>query len=519
MFARTLAAVVSAVVGLAVLSLPSSAVAAPADCSAGTTLLVSAHEDDDLLFMSPDLLHEIAAGRCVRTVYLTAGDSGEGETYWRGREAGEEAAYALMAGVDDSWVTSDAGLPGRSVPVMTLTGAPRVSLEFLRLPGASWQRGEGFPSNGFETLQKLWQKSIRTVHPLDGGPPYTKQGLVDTLAGTINRLHPERILTHDDLNGYGDFDHYDHTFTGYFTRAAQRHYRHPHEYLAFRGYSVNGSPENVSDQDLALKKSAFYEYAKHDPNVCGNDESCAAGSYAGFLARQYAASSPTGTVHPEELRGAGSVGQVVTVTADTTSSRVGTAVVWQSVGHVWQVVQPPFPVKLPAGGLAPRDAPGSLAGRTPMGAFRPASVLGFASAPVTTLPYRRLTGRDRWPYDARAPRTYNVVQRGHASGALWRTSRSFRFADHRERFPQALLMDYNLPQGIHWSARHHQREARKPASVARGSLLIHAGRTEAKLGWVVMPVANLHDLLSWMHPAGQRTTFFLGTPAYLRANL
>lgn len=64
-----------------------------AGCSLGSTLNVVAHEDDDLLFLSPDLLHNIQAGRCVRTVFVTAGDSGAGAGYWQGREAGSKAAY------------------------------------------------------------------------------------------------------------------------------------------------------------------------------------------------------------------------------------------------------------------------------------------------------------------------------------------------------------------------------------------------------------------------------------------
>src|SRR5450755_2046678 len=37
----------------------------------GPTLTIVAHEDDDLIFISPALLHAIQAGATVRTVYLT----------------------------------------------------------------------------------------------------------------------------------------------------------------------------------------------------------------------------------------------------------------------------------------------------------------------------------------------------------------------------------------------------------------------------------------------------------------
>lgn len=75
---------------------------------------------DDLLFLSPDLLHDIQAGRCVRTVYLTAGDAGRGERYWLGREDGVRAAYAQMAGVADRWTVSDAGQAEHPILLATL---------------------------------------------------------------------------------------------------------------------------------------------------------------------------------------------------------------------------------------------------------------------------------------------------------------------------------------------------------------------------------------------------------------
>lgn len=72
----------------------------------GGSIYFSAHPDDDLIFMSPDLLHDVQENACVRTVYVTAGDAGLGEAYWRNREVGTRAAYAEMAGVANSWTAS-----------------------------------------------------------------------------------------------------------------------------------------------------------------------------------------------------------------------------------------------------------------------------------------------------------------------------------------------------------------------------------------------------------------------------
>ena len=64
--------------------IPLAAQAAPptlAQCHGIKDLAFVAHLDDDLLFMNPDIASNIEAGGCVRLVYLTASDAGEGDGY------------------------------------------------------------------------------------------------------------------------------------------------------------------------------------------------------------------------------------------------------------------------------------------------------------------------------------------------------------------------------------------------------------------------------------------------------
>src|SRR5687767_9126872 len=73
-----------------------------------TDLFIVAHQDDDLLFMNPDLQESIQAGRKVITVYLTAGNDGATDQtrYWQSRKYGELVAYVAMAGAGvsmESW--------------------------------------------------------------------------------------------------------------------------------------------------------------------------------------------------------------------------------------------------------------------------------------------------------------------------------------------------------------------------------------------------------------------------------
>ena len=98
---------------------PQSASAAPG-CPAGTAMNIVAHQDDDLLFQSPALISAIRDGLCVRTVYVTAGDANDSADYWTSRENGVKAAYAQLAGVANTWTTTDAGIAGHPIPVATL---------------------------------------------------------------------------------------------------------------------------------------------------------------------------------------------------------------------------------------------------------------------------------------------------------------------------------------------------------------------------------------------------------------
>src|SRR5690349_8766210 len=64
-------------------------------------LVIVAHQDDDLLFMQPDLLEAVRRGRGVTTVYVTAGNGKGGTSAASRRYAGLRAAYGAAAGAHD----------------------------------------------------------------------------------------------------------------------------------------------------------------------------------------------------------------------------------------------------------------------------------------------------------------------------------------------------------------------------------------------------------------------------------
>jgi LmbE family N-acetylglucosaminyl deacetylase len=263
-------------------------------------MYVVAHEDDDLLFQSPALAQDINSGRCVRTVFLTAGDSGLGSVYWHGREEGVEAAYAQMAGAANNWTGSTITAHGHSIHLETLNASANVSLVFMRLPDGG-VNGKGAEAYGFQSLLKLWdggnpgsgRPTIGTITAVDGSATYGYTDLIETLAALMNAFEPQQLSTQDYAEGIFEGDHPDHITTAYFTRQAQKLYAAPHRLLAYAGYNVTENPTNVSGELLGVKDFAFYTYGAHDSGACASEAGCATTPYASWLPRQYVTATET----------------------------------------------------------------------------------------------------------------------------------------------------------------------------------------------------------------------------------
>ena len=292
-----LASIVVLVLGL----LTASGASAAANCSAGSTMSIVAHEDDTILFQNPDLLHAIQAGQCVRIVFVTAGDDGLGEDYWMSREQGAEAAFAEMAGEPDTWNQSDAGISGHPMPLMTLAGNPNVSLVFMRLPDGNID-GSGFAPNESESLQKLYQDQIPLIAADDGSSSYTLSGLEATLQSLIKSFAPNRIFTQDYVGTYGDGDHSDHHTVAYLTREASEAYKTAtHTLIGYMDYPTSTMPSNVTGSDYTQKLNAWLTYAPYDSQVCQTAAECNQTSYGLWIAAQYTVGSETdgpGTNYP-----------------------------------------------------------------------------------------------------------------------------------------------------------------------------------------------------------------------------
>ncbi|KAE8155324.1 hypothetical protein BDV25DRAFT_135072 [Aspergillus avenaceus] len=267
--------------------LGSIAVLGPIALTAAQTLNIVPHQDDDLLFMTPDLINEVRSGREVRTVFLTAGDAGNGENYWIGRQAGSLAAYAQMAGVANDWIEEDVGLEDYDIPLYTLTGKPQISLAFMHMPDGNMD-GSGFAATGYQSLQKLWEGSIDQIGTVDdSGTTYDRDELLNVLATIIEQFGPDRINTLDFVNDVGQGDHSDHYTGAYFADSAAGIAENNAQFVGYMGYNIAGSPVNLDANAIADKKSIFYLYGTYDTGTCSSDASCAGRPELSWLERQY----------------------------------------------------------------------------------------------------------------------------------------------------------------------------------------------------------------------------------------
>jgi LmbE family N-acetylglucosaminyl deacetylase len=264
------------------------------DCAGPTIMNFVAHEDDDLLFMNPDLLHEIKGGDCVRTIFLTAGNDGKGESYWLSRQLGAEAAYNEMLGTNSIWIQRTVQLnTSEYITVANPRDNLKISLIFFDLPDGNLT-GQGFPMSHFESLAKLQSGAISTIQSVDGQSTYTAPQLVKDLAELMVLYHPSEIHTQADVKSVPYPDHSDHIATGKFTQAAATVYDQEQFIGAvtipvklYVGYPIHGYPANVSGSDLEQKEAAFFVYAQYDGDVCRTIAACQSTAYGFYLTRQY----------------------------------------------------------------------------------------------------------------------------------------------------------------------------------------------------------------------------------------
>ncbi len=241
-------------------------------------LAIVAHQDDDLLFMQPELLAQVQAGTGVTIVYVTAGDDDRGLEYAQRRYAGVRAAYSSVTGRED-WSCGWIEVAGHAAEHCRLAPVG-LSLVFLGYPDGGRQ-GQ-LPSS----LLALWTHQISGAETIaERSSHYDRAALIATLSTVVERTAPQTIHTLEVAATHGD-DHADHEIVGALaviaTGGAVPLY-------SSRGYNINSEPANVSADRVSLADAAFAHYAACAEGCAPCGTACPAFSptYAGYLERSY----------------------------------------------------------------------------------------------------------------------------------------------------------------------------------------------------------------------------------------
>jgi LmbE family N-acetylglucosaminyl deacetylase len=258
-------------------------------------LNVVAHEDDDLLFLSPPLLQFIERGDSITTLYLTAGDDGLDAAYWQGRERGVMAAYASMLGdTAVSWTDSSVTpVPGAAPLPSATPSRGAIELVFVRLPDGNVD-GSGFPATHNVSLKMLLAGEIPSMSTVDGTRSYSAAELRQTIAGVVSQVAPDLVMLQDFVHANAGptwSDHADHLAGSVFAFWAVAQAGVHAVVTAWEGYQAGSSQlANISNASLlAAKEAAFAAYYAHDDMVVPTAADWA-GTYGAWLQR----ACPTG---------------------------------------------------------------------------------------------------------------------------------------------------------------------------------------------------------------------------------
>ena len=247
-------------------------------------LAIVAHQDDDLLFMQPDLLDAVRAGSGVTTVYVTAGNDDRDLDYAQKRYTGVMAAYAAMTEVPrEDWRCGWIELAGHAAEHCRLAAA-NLSLVFLGYPDGG-KHGE-FASS----LLALSQGRITGADTIaDRSAHYDRDGLIATVAAAITATQPHTIRTLEVAGTHGS-DHSDHMLVGALAVLAHVRAGMEAELLSYRGYDITAEPPNDLAPNTAITSDAFARYSACAEGCAACGEACStfSATYAAYLRRHYA---------------------------------------------------------------------------------------------------------------------------------------------------------------------------------------------------------------------------------------
>ncbi len=252
--------------------------------AAAHDVAIVAHQDDDLLFMQPDLVEAVRGGAGVINVYVTAGNGTHGLDEADRRYAGLRDAYGAATG-DSRWRCGWIELAGHTAEHCRLDSA-NVSLVFIGYPDGGKQGEQA------DSLLHLWQGAIPGAFTIAGRSAYyDRDALIETVAEVIREAQPATVHTLEVAATHG-YDHSDHMIVGALALLAEARANSTAELRSYRGYSIDPEPANKADAIYAdvLAVLARYEACYTGCAPCGQacSEATIDPSHLLWLHRRYA---------------------------------------------------------------------------------------------------------------------------------------------------------------------------------------------------------------------------------------
>ncbi|CAN5367376.1 hypothetical protein BH11MYX1_BH11MYX1_30530 [soil metagenome] len=249
-------------------------------------VVVVAHQDDEHLFMQPDLSDALRAHTPTTIVYVTAGDANNGIQFAHARIEASKAAYGVMLAArtwDCGWIeiTHHAVLHCRNA-------TEPLSLVFLGLPDG------GVSGELPHSLLRLWEGELHDVTTIaDHTAMYSRTSIVSTVATLFAATKPQVIRSLELAAIHGD-DHSDHMLVGTIAMLASLQYGEVAELLSYRGYDIAQEPSTTPKEmfDYVSLPMRAYEacVATCTGGHCGSTpcDTIDDPRYHNFLYRRYA---------------------------------------------------------------------------------------------------------------------------------------------------------------------------------------------------------------------------------------
>lgn len=177
--------------------------------------------------------------------------------------------------------------------------------------------------------------------------------------------------------------------------------------------------------------------------------------------------------------------QVITVTADSSSSTTATLQPWRRVSGGWRRVGPSVHAHLGADGVGQASESTS---RTPVGSFTLTQAFGHDSDPGTALPYRHTTPADWWISES-GP-LYNTHQICSSGCGFTRGDPNEHLYYETPFYNYAVVIDYNT--------------ANAPGGVRAGAgsaFFLHVTNGNPTAGCVSIPQDDLVRIMQWLTPS------------------